>query len=232
MKKIIIFSLMLVSALSVDAQRKRTRTATSEGNVVVRLGMGYNSTKLDPDLDPIYRVATINFTPSVGYMVVDNLELGADFSISNTWGDSVLTQTSVVNKRLLNSTTVGFGVYVQKYFPLNNWFAFTTKVNLGLSTGSYNDYDVIGSTTTTSTRGVTNGVGGAVNFGFAFTPYNAFSLQANIAGLGVNSSRNDPDGSAPQDPTFNTTEFGFNVHRQTTNISLVWFFGRGLWKKN
>ena len=85
---------------------------------------------------------------------------------------------------------------------------------------------------TTPTGGVTSGVGGAVNFGFAFTPYNAFSLQANIAGLGVNSSRNDPDGVAPLNPTVNTTEFGFNVHRQTSNLSLVWFFGRGLWKKN
>lgn len=231
MKKIIIFSLMLVSALSVDAQRKRTRTATSQGNVVVRLGMGINTTKSDPDLDLIYRTATINFTPSVGYMVVDNLELGVDLSINNTWGDSVFNQTSVVNKRLLNATTVGFGVYVQKYFPLNNWFAFTTKVDLGLSTGSYSDDNVNGSTTT-PTGGVTSGVGGAVNFGFAFTPYNAFSLQANIAGLGVNSSRKDPDGVAPFNPTVNTTEFGFNVHRQTSNLSLVWFFGRGLWKKN
>jgi hypothetical protein len=37
MKKVIILSLMIVSAFSVDAQRKRTRTATSQGNVVVRM---------------------------------------------------------------------------------------------------------------------------------------------------------------------------------------------------
>jgi hypothetical protein len=231
MKKIIIFSLMLVSALSVDAQRKRTRTATSQGNVVVRLGMGINTTKSDPDLDLINRTATINFTPSVGYMVVDNLELGVDLSINNTWGENVFTQSPVVDKDLTNATNVGFGVYVQKYFPLNNWFAFTTKVDLGLSTGTYSEDNVNGSITT-PTGGVTSGVGGAVNFGFAFTPYNAFSLQANIAGLGVNSSRNDPDGVAPLNPTVNTTEFGFNVRRQTSNLSLVWFFGRGLWKKN
>ena len=60
MKKLIIFSLMIVSALSVDAQRKRTRTATSQGNVVVRLGMGVNSEKVDPDLDPVYRETRIS----------------------------------------------------------------------------------------------------------------------------------------------------------------------------
>ena len=231
MKKIIIFSLMLVSALSVDAQRKRTRTATSQDNSVFRVGVGVNSTKSDPDLDLINRNSTFNLTLSYGYMVVDNLELGANFSYNQTWGDSVFTQDPVVNKRLLNARNVGLGVYVQKYFPLNNWFAFTTKVDLGLSTGTYGD-DVLNGSITTPKGGVTNGVGGAVNFGFAFTPYNAFSLQANIAGLGVNSSRNDPDGVAPLNPTVNTTEFGFNVHRQTSNIALVWYFGRGLWKKN
>jgi hypothetical protein len=231
MKKIIIFSLMLISALSVDAQRKRTRTATSQGNVVVRLGMGINSTKSDPDLDPIERTSTINFTPSVGYMVVDNLELGVDLSINNSWGEDVTTQSPVVNKNVTDATNVGFGVYVQKYFPLNNWFAFTTKVDLGLSTGSYSSDAVNGSIITPS-GGVTSGAGGAANFGFAFTPYNAFSLQANIAGFGIQSTKNDPDGVAPGNPVTNTTEFGFNVHRQTTNLTLVWFFGRGLWKKN
>ena len=130
MKKIIIFSLMLVSALSVDAQRKRTRTATSQGNVVVRLGMGITSTKSDPDLDPINRTSTINFTPSVGYMVIDNLEFGADLIINHTWGDSVVTQSPVVYKRQLKATNVGGGLYIQKYFPLNN------SVSISLRLGS------------------------------------------------------------------------------------------------
>lgn len=231
MKKIIIFSLMLVSALSVDAQRKRTRTATSEGNVVVRLGMGFNSTNNDPDLDPINRTSTFNVSPSFGYMVVDNLEMGVDLNINTSWGENVTTQSPVVNKNVIDATNVGLAVYGQKYFPLNNWFAFTTKANLGLSWGSYRN-DAVNGSITTPTGGLTNGFGGAVNFGFAFTPYNAFSLQANIGGLGIQTTKNDPDGVAPGNPTVNTTDFGFNVNRQTTNLSLVWFFGRGLWNKN
>lgn len=230
MKKVIIFSLMLISALSVDAQRKRTRTATSQGNVVVRLGMGVNTMKVDPDLDPVYTENSINFQPSVGFMVVDNLELGVNLSVDNSWSEDITTQSPTISKTNRNATMVGFGVYIQKYFPLNNWFAFTTAADLGLSTGSYNTDNVLGSVTTPdlANSGNRNGVGGAVNFGFAFTPYNAFSLQANIAGIGVQNYKDDADGT---NDAVNYTNVGFNVHRQTTSLSLVWYFGRGLWKK-
>jgi hypothetical protein len=230
MKKLIIFSLMIVSALSVDAQRKRTRTATSQGNVVVRLGMGVNSEKVDPDLDPVYRETRISFNPTVGYMVVDNLELGVNFGISNTTIEDVWKQSPSLEKTDMRATDVNFGVYVQKYFPLNNWFAFYTSANLGLSTGSFETDAVNGAVTTPvlAQSGIRNGVGGAANFGFSFTPYNALALQADIAGLGVGSMKTDYDGASN---TENTTNAGFNVWRNPYNLSIVWYFGRGLWKK-
>jgi len=230
MKKLIIFSLMIVSALSVDAQRKRTRTATSQGNVVVRLGFGVNSEKVDPYLDPVYRETRISFNPTVGYMVVDNLELGVNFGISNSTIEDVMTQSPVLSKTDMRATDVNFGVYVQKYFPLNNWFAFYTSANLGLSTGSFETDDVNGAVTTPvlSQSCIRNGVGRADNFGFSFTPYNALALQADIAGLGVGSMKTDRDGA---NNTVNTTNVGFNVWRNPYNMSIVWYFGRGLWKK-
>lgn len=230
MKKLIIFSLMIVSALSVDAQRKRTRTATSQGNVVVRLGMGVNSEKVDPDLDPVYRETRVSFKPSVGYMVVDNLELGVNFGVSHSTIEDVALQSPTLNKTDMRATDVNFGVYVQKYFPLNNWFAFYTSADLGLSTGSFETDNVVGAVTTPvlAQSGIRNGVGGSANFGFSFTPYNALALQADIAGLGVSSMKVDYDGA---NNTVNTTNAGFNVWRNPYNLSLVWYFGRGLWKK-
>lgn len=221
---------MIISALSVDAQRKRTRTATSQGNVVVRLGMGVNFEKNDPDLDPVYRQTDINFKPSIGYMVVDNLELGVNLSVTNQNTENVITQNPILNKTVTDATDVGFGVYVQKYFPLNNWFALTTSADLGLSTGTYNTNNVVGAVTTpvTASTGNRNGVGGGINFGFSFTPYNALALQANIAGFGVQSMKTDPDGV---NNSTNNTKVGFNVWRQPYNMSVVFFFGRGLWKK-
>jgi outer membrane protein len=230
MKKVIILSLMIVSALSVDAQRKRTRTATSQGNVALHMGFGINSTKEDPDGDAQTKTTGVNFTPSVGYMVVDNLELGVNFGISNAKTEDIYDQAPVLNKSNIKYTDVNFGVYAKKYFPLNNWFSLTAAADLGLSTGTYQTDDIIGSVTTTvsSETGNRSGVGGAINFGLAFTPYNAFALQANIAGLGVNSMKNDPDGT---NNTMNTTNVGFNVRRQTASLDFVWYLGRGLWKK-
>lgn len=229
MKKIIIFSLMLISALSVDAQRKRTRTATSQGNVVVRMGLGLNTSKVDPDLDELYKQTTFNFTPSVGYMVIDNLELGVDFNIDYTTGEDTYVQ-SPLNKTMHDATNVGFGVYAYKYFPLNNWFALTTSAHLGMKTGTYNTTDVNGSVSTINkaNSGSMNGVGGAIGFGFGFTPYNAFGIFAEVANLGVQSMKMDGDNS---NDTVNSTDAGFNVWRNQSNISFVWFFGRGLWKK-
>jgi len=230
MKKVIILSLMIVSALSVDAQRKRTRTATSQGNVALHMGFGINSTKEDPDGDAQTKTTAVNFTPSVGYMVVDNLELGVNFGITNGKTEDIYDQAPVLNKTNTKYTDVNFGVYAKKYFPLNNWFSFTAAADLGLSTGSYQKDTLTGAVTTpvSSETGNRSGVGGAINFGLAFTPYNAFALQANIAGLGVNSMKNDPDGT---NNTMNTTNVGFNVRRQTASLDFVWYLGRGLWKK-
>lgn len=230
MKKVIILSLMIVSALSVDAQRKRTRTATSQGNVVVRAGFGINSTKTDPDLDEEDVNTSVTFRPSVGYMVVDNLELGVNFAVTNTRDEHTFDQAPILNKTNMRSTDVEFGVYVQKYYPLNNWFAFTSMANLGLSTGTYETENVLGAVTSpvAAQSGNRNGVGGSINFGLAFTPYNAFALQAQIAGLGISSMKMDPDGV---NNTVNTTNVGFNVWRNTASLDFVWYFGRGLWKK-
>lgn len=243
MKKLAILSLMIISALSVDAQRKRTRTATSQGNVALRLGMGVNHEKNDPDLDPVYRSTRIHFNPSVGYMVVDNLELGVNFSVANTNTEDIVNQNPILSKTVTDATDVGFGVYVMKYFPLNNWFAFYTNGNLGLSTGTANVDDITGSITTRDNMnsGSRTGVGGSVDFGFSFTPYNAFAFYADLAGVYVQTQKFDPDGTAPAAPVVNDTEVNFsmigNTNRNTTSrmhpltIGCAWYFGRGLWKK-
>lgn len=243
MKKLLIFSLMIVSALSVDAQRKRTRTATTQGNVVVRTGLGFNHWKNDPDGDVLNRTTSFHFRPSVGYMVIDNLELGGNLGVSYGESEDIATQNPTLSKRVTDRTDVNFGIYLQKYFPLNNWFAFYTYGNLGLSTGTENVDDVLGSITTRnkSMSGSRTGVGGAVNFGFSFTPYNAFAFYADLAGLSVATTKWDPDGTAPADPIINTTDVGFDVIGNTNSntssmirpltFGCAWYFGRGLWKK-
>jgi len=243
MKKLLIFSLMIVSALSVDAQRKRTRTATTQGNVVVRTGLGFNHWKNDPDGDVLNRSTSFHFRPSVGYMVIDNLELGGNLGVSYRESENVYSQNPTLNKTVGDWTDVNFGIYLQKYFPLNNWFSFYTNGNLGLSTGTANVDDITGSITTRDNMnsGSRTGVGGSVDFGFTFTPYNAFAFYADLAGVYVQTQKFDPDGTAPAAPVVNDTEVNFsmigNTNRNTTSamhpltFGCAWYFGRGLWKK-
>ena len=222
MKKLLIFSLMIVSAFSVDAQRKRTRTATSQGNVVLRLGMNVGSSKVDPDGDALDRNTSFLFRPSVGYMVIDNLELGANVGVAYNSFENISAQSPTLLKSVGDRTDVHFGIYVQKYLPINNWFSFYTYGNLGVSTGTENVDHVVGSITTRdkSLSGNRTGVGGQVNLGFTFTPYNAFAFHADVAGLNVMTSKWDPDGTSPADPIVNTTDINFDVIG-TTNQTLL-----------
>lgn len=234
MRKIVLLtaSLLCVLTWNADAQRTRTRTATSQGNWVLRLGMGYNYSNMDYDFDSRSRtVNEIHFKPTISYMVIDNLEIGATFNLMNGTQDDVTTLSPSTIKTEADYTDIGFGLFAQKYFPLNNWFAFYTAANLGISTGNWENRSIAGTTTTTA-RGNRNGVGGDVSFGFGFTPFRAFALYADIAGIGVQNMKVDPDGpdTATSSAT-STTDIGFNVHRQPISLAIAWYFGRGLWAR-
>jgi hypothetical protein len=220
MKKLFILSLVALSTLTVNAQRKKTKANTSQGNWALRLGAGYNSNTVDPTNVPVTKTTSTNFTPSVGYFVSDNLEIGIKFDVNSTKVNSTFNDSTIENK----NNSVGFGIYGLKYFPVNNWFAFTGGLELGLMNGTgnlqtfkYTKYYTVGYTT--------NSFGGAANFGMAFTPVNRLAIQANIIGLGaVSGTRNNENGVAD----VNTSDFGLNVWRAPASVSLVWYFGRGL----
>ncbi|MBP6455754.1 MAG: hypothetical protein KA275_03390 [Chitinophagaceae bacterium] len=227
MKKLIIFTLMMLAVVSVDAQRKRKRTATSQGNVALRFGMGINSDKTVWDFGDVEsRMNTLEFMPSVSYFIIDNLEIGVNLGITNGRGEDRYTATTSQETTM---TDVHFGIFAQKYFPLNNWFALQTNANIGLNTGNYNTNDIVSGTVTNdpTQSGESNGVSGGINFGFAFTPYNAFGLWADVAGFGVQNTKVNPGGA---NDTYSNTNVGFNVARQPLSIGAAWYFGRGLWR--
>ena len=213
--------MVALSTLTVNAQRKKTKANTSQGNWALRLGAGYNSNTVDPTGVPVTKSTSTNFTPSVGYFVSDNLEIGLKLDVNSTKVNSTLNDSTIENK----NNSVGFGIYGLKYFPVNNWFAFTGGVELGLTNGTGNLQTIYKSNSSTKIVGyATNSFGGAANFGMAFTPVNRLAIQANIIGLGaVSGTINKEDG-----PDVNTSDFGLNVYRAGASVSLVWYFGSGL----
>lgn len=220
---------MFVCIFSLDSegQRRRQRTATSQGNFVLRLGAGYNSSKFAQDFSDFSTTNnTLSFNPTITYMVVDNLEIGVNVAVDNRNIETV-SLLSPLTKTVETGTDLGFGLFAQKYFPLNNWFAFYTAADLGIITGSYNTDNIVGSNTN-SAKGNRNGVQGGLNFGFGFTPYNAFALWSNIAGIGVSNIKDDPDGA---NNSSSQTDIGLNVARRPIEIGVAWYFGRGLWRR-
>jgi hypothetical protein len=222
MKKVLVLGLLALTAFTANAQRKRTKANTSQGMWAVRLGAGYNSTNTDPAGDAVTKGSTITAMPSLGYFVADNLELGVNFSASSANSKSTTTLAPLATNSSKNTST-GVGIYAQKYWPTNNWFALYGNVNLGLRFGTGSNTNLannIGTTTGTSI----NGNGGAVSMGFAFTPVRNMALTADIIGFGINTTNEDPDG--PNNSVVTTT-LGVNAWRQPFQLSYVWFFGNG-----
>jgi Outer membrane protein beta-barrel domain len=222
MKKFIIFGLIACSTITVNAQRKKTRANTSQGNWAVRVALGYNSENSDPVGVPEQSKSnTLQFNPSVGYFIADNLEIGLNLDLQNKNESETFTAT---NKMELSGTSIGFGIYGQKYFPVNNWFAFTGRLDLGLANGNNKITSTINNIVTPTDQG-DNNFGGSANFGLAFTPVNNLAIQANIIGIGAISGTLQNQANTPD---VNYSRFGLNVWRQPTNVSLTWFFGRGM----
>lgn len=229
MKKLVLFAMIALCTFNFDAsaQRKRQRTATSQGNFVVRFGMGYNNDRLvQEQADYDYQSTTFSFNPTVTYMVMDNLEFGVMLDIDDIRMDET-TNLSPLTRTRYDRTEIGFGLFAQKYFPLNNWFAFYTAANLGLVTGSYDTYNYSSSSVPVD-GGDVNGVRGGLNFGFGFTPYNAFALWSNIAGITLSNVKDNPTQAGQA--TSSISHSGLNVDKNPISIGVAWYFGRGLWR--
>jgi Outer membrane protein beta-barrel domain len=219
MKKLIVLSLVALSTLTVNAQRKKTRANTSQGNWALRVGAGFNTTSNDEvGTNAIIKNTKISVMPSIGYFIADNLEIGLNIGISNDKN----TNTDI-NSIISSATTnmLNASVYGMKYFPINNWFAVTGAVELGLGNGEVKT-QVNNFSPVSNTR---NEFGGAANLGMAFTPVNNLAIQANIISLGAVSGTESK--VAPERDS-NYSNFGLNVWRSPMSVSLVYYFGRGM----
>ena len=111
MKKLVLFTMILLCAFTFDstAQRKRTRTATSQGNWVLRFGGGFGSDRETNDFNSLENSSTqFMFNPAVSYMVIDNLEVGARVGINN---HNSRNETSTTARTEMSGTDFNFGLF-------------------------------------------------------------------------------------------------------------------------
>jgi hypothetical protein len=224
MKKILILSLVALSTLTADAQRRRTRANTSQGNWALGIAGMYDNSSEDPAGDSKTTGSMFSINPSIGYFVIDNLEVGLNANLGNEKSEDVTT-LNPVSRVNTNTNNNAFGLYLRKYWPVNNWFAFTGMFDAGMNFGNGESKSYTG--TIVTTNGVSNqGYNGNLNWGFAFTPSNNIALMANVAGAHFNSNVVSPNGA---NNDINNSNFRIGLTRQA-NLGIVWYFGRGMWR--
>jgi len=124
MKKVLfVFSLLLTSVVAIHAQ-------TTQGTFSLGGGIGITNEK-DEDAGEDTKSSQFNFTPSVGYFVVDNFMVGANLSIITGKEDDGFGGDDKYSAFL-------FGPFIRYYkFTSNDQFAFFGE--LGTLFGTYKD---------------------------------------------------------------------------------------------
>ncbi len=173
---------------------------TSQGTLSLGGSVGITTNKDENDGEDVTR-STFEFSPSVGYFVIDHLMVGLDLSISSTKEDDGFGGDD-------KQTTFGIGPFARYYVPLGEGkFMFTGEAGFGFA--AVKD----------KPDGQDETKGSAVNFyvapGFTFFPTEkwGFDLQVNL----LNFSSFDPD-KDNDDDKFNSFHFGITGFTSTIGI--------------
>lgn len=166
MKKLLFTTLIAVlSLVSVNAQDKVQATGFAKGDVYVSGSLNFASVSV-AGADS---TSAIEFSPSVGYFVSDNIAVEALLMIGS------IKDTS---------SNFGFGLGANYFFTPASKFSFTVGAALAYDSESYEGTDV-----------KLNQFSIAVAPGVNYFISEAFALRASIGALGYSSSKYDFDGA-------------------------------------
>lgn len=183
MKKITLVLFASFVTLTLSAQ-------TSSGNMMVGGEIDFRSASLEGNSD--YQNSSIDFSPSFGYFISDNLAVGAGLSLGSGTIDTGADKTV--------SSSFGFGPFARYYkFTSNENFAFFAQAEFFYRSGKV-DYTPGGEN---KSQSVSFSV--APGFSYFFTEHWAIDLS--ITGLVIRS--NDPNKDTPDNKT-TTIEFGLS----------------------
>jgi hypothetical protein len=131
MKKILLSSLAVFIVFLSHAQQSQQDQLSQikKGTVFIGGSVGFNRTTPSGDPNNYYQKATnINFSPSIGWAIKDNLVFGVSLvygyqKVTNVPADSVYAKTQ----------TYGAGVFLRKYKYLGSGFSLFAQGNLSFN---------------------------------------------------------------------------------------------------
>lgn len=189
MKKILLGFALLTVTVASNAQ-----DGFSKGNIFMSGGIGISSSN-DKDAD----AKTSNFavTPSLGYMVSDNLAVGVGLGIGSS-------KTTVAGNTASEASALSVGGFARYYFnPKNNFSMFG---HLGVNYNSENDKTAEVKTT---------GMDVFVAPGFNYWISKNMALEAVIGKIGYSSSKTDEEGNK------GSTDFGLGIDLSSVSFGMV-----------
>ena len=205
MKKVLLFAAFAAFAMTTINAQDDDSSGLAQSDIYMTAVVGFNSAS-QGDLDS----SSMNFSPSVGYMVTDNISLEAALIINSAEApilDELASDNYVDGDKTKN---FGFGVGARWFANPGSKFSF--NVGAGLS---YN-------TTTVEEEGSDDA---KVNiFSFAVAPgvnywvSDKFGLVAEVAALRYTNAKADSDGAEAY------TDFGLNVDLSNINFGMVYKF--------
>ena len=200
MKKTFLGLALALMGLGLQAQ-------TTQGSLTLGGSIGYNSTKEKNNyLNSDYESSYFQFSPNVGYFVVDNLEVGLNLGISfGKAGYEILDPTK--------TTTFSAGPYARYYkFTSNERFAFTGA--LGVSFGS-------GKSSTETTESKTSNFGVSIAPGFVYFLTDKWGLDFQLEGIGFSSL--DPNKDVDDD---NRNVFSFGLSSLSPSLGFRYYIAK------
>lgn len=143
MKKIFLLTLTLLSIQSF------AQDALKMGNKIVGGGLSFSMNDSENDRPYNYyyyrtdfRESTdFSFSPYYGRLYDDNTMIGIRLNINNRRSQYERTSESDFDKGSLESSSIGFGGFIRKYFPTTDKFGFFIESGIDISRGTLNSDD-------------------------------------------------------------------------------------------
>lgn len=194
MKKLLLSAAIAVLGLSqVNAQDDVTG-GFNNGDLYVSGSLGFNSTKQGD-----FKSSGVDFSPSVGYFISDNIALELNLLIGSTKDEDDDKNTSI-----------GAGLGANYFFTPTNQFSFTLGAGVAYINDTYKPNGGSDSEFNTFTIAITPGINYFIS--------SQFALRASVAALSFSSGKADFPGAEA------TNDFGLNANLSDVNFGVTYKF--------
>lgn len=142
MKKILLSISLLATSITVAQNNETPKPSIEKGTWVVNTNINYYNRESDIEIDTEYSNKTksthFSFTPNIGYLITNNLEVGIGTGIGFSESESESTRDDVSGDTKSNNYYIRVSTYIKGYKPINDKLFLFLKGELSYSNQNQN----------------------------------------------------------------------------------------------